>query len=331
MTPNKEIEDQFTSAVKSALDAASGAILQPFGADSMPAQADEPESRGVWRIVLLSLASAAIATVVAAAVLLYFGRDNLAQMTAEMAQIWPGGASVRPPEATVATSGGTAGSGLTAAAPNSAAALSASTVEPPPAAAAPAFERLAALSPRTPMVPAIGNPASTASIAAKPRRPASAAAGRPRRLKLARSRPSPAAPSKQASLLPPQKGGAGAGAPAPMRSIVVSSIDHMVYWAFEPAGKIFRSTDRKNWQQQDSGVRNDLFAGQAVSSTVCWAVGRDGTILLTTDGKRWQRIRSPTNENLVGVSAASADVAEIVTTDGSHFATLDRGSNWQPN
>jgi hypothetical protein len=325
MTPNKEIEDQFTSAVKSALDAASGAVLQPFGADSMPAQADEAESRGVWRIALLSLASAAIAAVVAAAVLLYFGRDNLAQMTAEMAQIWPGGAPVTPPEATVGTSGATAGSGLTAAAPNSAAALSASA-----AAATPAPEKLAALSP-APMVPAIGNRASTASITAKPRRPASAAAGRPRRLKLARSRPSPAAPSKQASLLPPQKGGARASAPAPMRSIVISSTDHMVYWAFEPAGKIFRSTDRKNWQQQDSGVRNDLFAGQAVSSTVCWAVGRDGTILLTTDGKRWQRIRSPTNENLVGVSAASADVAEIVTTDGSHFATLDRGSNWQPN
>jgi hypothetical protein len=113
------------------------------------------------------------------------------------------------------------------------------------------------------------------------------------------------------------------------RSVLVSSADHSVYWAFEDSGTIFRSTDQKSWQQQESGVQSDLLAGQAVSNTVCWVVGRKGTILLTTDGTRWQRIKSPTTADLVSVSAASADVADIAAADGSGFSTFDRGSNWQ--
>jgi photosystem II stability/assembly factor-like uncharacterized protein len=93
---------------------------------------------------------------------------------------------------------------------------------------------------------------------------------------------------------------------------------------------IFRSTDRRVWQQQGTGVRSDLLAGEAPSNTVCWVVGRHGTILLTTDGKRWQRIKSPTNADIIGVSALSADVADIVAADGSHLSTFDRGSYWMP-
>jgi photosystem II stability/assembly factor-like uncharacterized protein len=103
-----------------------------------------------------------------------------------------------------------------------------------------------------------------------------------------------------------------------------------VYWALEDSGTIFRSTDRKSWQKQDSGVQSDLLAGQAPTNTVCWVVGRNGTILLTTDGTQWQRIKSPTSADLVSVSAASADVADIVAADGSRLSTFDRGSNWTP-
>jgi photosystem II stability/assembly factor-like uncharacterized protein len=114
------------------------------------------------------------------------------------------------------------------------------------------------------------------------------------------------------------------------RSVLVSSTDHSVYWALEDSGTIFRSTDQKSWQKQNSGVPSDLLAGQAVSNTVCWVVGRSGTILLTTDGTRWERIKSPTSADLVSVSAVSADVADISAADGSGFSTFDRGSNWQP-
>jgi photosystem II stability/assembly factor-like uncharacterized protein len=94
---------------------------------------------------------------------------------------------------------------------------------------------------------------------------------------------------------------------------------------------MFRSTDQKSWQKQDTGVQSDLLAGHAVSNSVCWVVGRNGTILLTTDGTRWQRIKSPTSTDLVSVSAVSADVADINAADGSGFSTFDRGSNWQPS
>jgi hypothetical protein len=127
---------------------------------------------------------------------------------------------------------------------------------------------------------------------------------------------------------------ASAGSAAPSASspgaIVVASPDHSVYWALEPYGAIFRSTDRKSWEQQKSGVRSDLLAGEAPTTKVCWAVGRHGTILLTTDGERWQRINSPIKTDIVSVSALSADVADIVAADGSRLSTFDRGSNWMP-
>jgi len=139
--------------------------------------------------------------------------------------------------------------------------------------------------------------------------------------------PAPAAqkPAAGAVALPPPASGAAAAS-----TVLVSSPDHTVYWALEAWGTIFRWTDADNWQQQGTGVRSDLLAGEAPSNTVCWAVGRHGTILLTTDGKRWRQIKSPTNADIVGVSALSADVADIVVRDGSHLSTIDRGSYWMP-
>jgi hypothetical protein len=137
-----------------------------------------------------------------------------------------------------------------------------------------------------------------------------------------------AAPSARPAIV------AGSGAPTvssvATRAVLVPSPDRSVYWALEASGTIFRSTDGKSWQKQDSGVQSDLLAGRAPTNTVCWVVGRSGTILLTTDGTRWQRIKSPTNADLVSVSADSADVADSVTADGSRLSTFDRGSNWTP-
>lgn len=125
--------------------------------------------------------------------------------------------------------------------------------------------------------------------------------------------------------------GAPSGSSVATRFVLVSPADHSVYWALEDSGTMFRSTDQKSWQKQDTGVQSDLLAGHAVSNSVCWVVGRNGTILLTTDGTRWQRIKSPTSTDLVSVSAVSADVADINAADGSGFSTFDRGSNWQPS
>src|SRR5579871_1974209 len=114
------------------------------------------------------------------------------------------------------------------------------------------------------------------------------------------------------------------------RLIMISSPDHSVYWALEPAGTILRSVEGKAWQPEKSGVQVDLLAGEAPTNTVCWVVGRKGTILLTTDGTHWDHIKSPLNVDIVRVTALSADVADIVGADGSRFSTFDRGSNWMP-
>jgi len=103
-----------------------------------------------------------------------------------------------------------------------------------------------------------------------------------------------------------------------------------MYWALGDSGTIFRSIDGKSWQQQDSGVKARLLAGQAPSNTVCWVVGQQGTILLTTDGAHWERIKSPTTADVTSVTAKSADVADIRAADGLRFSTFDRGSNWTP-
>lgn len=101
-------------------------------------------------------------------------------------------------------------------------------------------------------------------------------------------------------------------------------------WALEDSGTIFRLTDGKTWQKQNSGVASDLLAGQALSKDVCWVVGRKGVILLTTDGEQWERVGSPTHEDIVAVSAISADVVDVTAADGTRFHSFDRGSNWLP-
>ena len=111
---------------------------------------------------------------------------------------------------------------------------------------------------------------------------------------------------------------------------MVPSPDRSVYWALGDSGTIFRSIDGKSWQQQESGVKVHLLAGQALNNTQCWVVGQRGTILLTTDGAHWERIRSPTAADIIGVTAKSADFADIRAADGSRFSTFDRGSNWTP-
>lgn len=120
------------------------------------------------------------------------------------------------------------------------------------------------------------------------------------------------------------------GIPVPPRSILVSPVDRSVYWSLQNSGIIYRTSDRKIWTPQYTGVRADLLAGMAPSDMVCWAVGRHGVILLTTDGVHWKQVKSPTTADVIGIAAASKDVATIFTASGANYGTFDGGSNWQP-
>jgi hypothetical protein len=336
LATNKEIEDQFSSAVKSALDE-SGAVPQRFEDLARPPQVERPRRVRAWASSLLVVASAATAAVVVVAVMQAW-RVRETPLKVEMAaKAPPGGITGLPNPSAQAPAAESANAPAAAplqsaaieSAPSSSpaatpAAISASTaLTPGSVAEIPSRESLA-------VTPA---PVRRARISrrARARHPAAAIASA-RGLKptlpeqSARTQPAPAAQRPAAAVVPPSPPAGSAAA----RTVLVSSPDHTVYWALEAWGTIFRWTDADNWQHQGTGVRSDLLAGEAPSNTVCWAVGRHGTILLTTDGKRWRQIKSPTNADIIGVSALSADVADIIVSDGSRLSTIDRGGYWMP-
>lgn len=338
MATNKEIEDQFSSAVKSALDE-SGAVPQRFEDLARPPQVERPRRVRAWAIGLLVVASAATAAVVVVAVMQAW-RVRETPLNVEMAaKAPPGGITGLPNPSAQAPAAESANA-------PPAAPLQSAAIESAPSASSPAATP-AAISASTALKPgSVAEIPSRESLAVTPapvrrarisrraraRHPAAAIASA-RGLKptlpeqSARTQPAPAAqrPAAAAVPLPPPASGAAAA-----RTVLVSSPDHTVYWALEAWGTIFRWTDADNWQHQGTDVRSDLLAGEAPSNTVCWAVGRHGTILLTTDGKRWRQIKSPTNADIIGVSALSADVADIIVSDGSRLSTIDRGGYWMP-
>jgi hypothetical protein len=119
------------------------------------------------------------------------------------------------------------------------------------------------------------------------------------------------------------------GIPVAPHAILITPPDHSVYWSLQNSGLIYRTSDRKSWTPESTGVQAEFLAGMAPSNTICWAVGRKGVILLTTDGTHWERINSPTASDVIGIVAASKDVATIFTAGGVNYSTFDGGSNWE--
>ena len=108
----------------------------------------------------------------------------------------------------------------------------------------------------------------------------------------------------------------------------ISPADRSVTWIVGRNGTISRLDANGSKHPQQSGVRIDLVAGAAPSSSVCWVVGSGGTILRTIDGEHWAAVASPTTENLVSVSSGSATDATITTASIKSFATSDGGATW---
>jgi hypothetical protein len=325
LAPNKEIEDQFSSAVKSALDESE--VLPPpdaaaprFEALLRPPEPHRSTRLRAWAAALLSIAFGAIAAVIVVAAL-HARRARETPLNVEMAAKAPAAApreSATAQPTPVASSPAATPAALATPPAVSASAATPASVAEMPSSASPAM-----------------TPARRARISrhARARHPAGAIASahglkpvlpeQSVKTPAATAALNPAAPSA----VPPPPPASGASV---ARTVLVSSPDHTVYWALEAWGTIFRWTDEQSWRQQGSGVRSDLLAGEAPSNTVCWVVGRRGTILLTTDGKRWRQIKSPTNADIIGVSALSADVADIIVSDGSRLSTIDRGGYWMP-
>ena len=88
MALNKDIEDQFSSAVKTALDT-SEAAAPPSEAIAVPAHASRPRRRRAWAVALLCLAFVAIAAIVFITILHVRG-VSVPFLSDEMATMWPG-------------------------------------------------------------------------------------------------------------------------------------------------------------------------------------------------------------------------------------------------
>ena len=88
MALNKDIEDQFSSAVKTALDTSEPAA-PPSEAIAVPAHASRPRRHRAWAVALLCLAFVAIAAIVFIIILQVRG-VSVPFLSDGMATIWPG-------------------------------------------------------------------------------------------------------------------------------------------------------------------------------------------------------------------------------------------------
>jgi photosystem II stability/assembly factor-like uncharacterized protein len=102
-------------------------------------------------------------------------------------------------------------------------------------------------------------------------------------------------------------------------------------WRLGIGGSIEKSGGRgQTWQQQSSGVTEDLIAGSAASDVSAWVVGRGRVILRTTDGQRWERIAPPAGMTgeWIAISARDAMTATASANDLRRFSTEDGGKTW---
>jgi photosynthesis system II assembly factor YCF48-like protein len=121
------------------------------------------------------------------------------------------------------------------------------------------------------------------------------------------------------------------GSLAARTPVVVAPPSHSVLWRLGLGGRIERSADQgRTWQEQSSGVTNDLLAGSALSDKVVWIAGRAGVILRTIDGEHWQRVASPVPAaDWTAIEASDALHSTIMSSDGRRFATADAGQTWK--
>ena len=164
MALNKDIEDQFSSAVKTALDTSEPAA-PPSEAIAEPAHASRPRRPRAWAVALLCLAFVAIATIVFITILHLRG-ISVPFLSDEMSTMWPGDGADKvnpvPAPSAYATPGASANSTGAARASATPAALASAA----PDASAHASEPAAAVESTAAASNLAPTPAPTASISA---------------------------------------------------------------------------------------------------------------------------------------------------------------------
>jgi hypothetical protein len=356
LAPSDNIEDRFTSAVKSALDASRGKD-QPTETAADAAQAQGAKKRR-HAVALLCLALAAIALVVAAAVL-HVQHYSLARLGAEGAAMLSGSISDRF-DATAVTSGPDTSVDSTAATPGltpaaasvtPSAATSATIVATPDASA---MRSSSAFTAATDRAPTPGAPA-----AGEDRYPVAAPSAPPGRSKISRQAHGPAdQPTPSVSV-------AGAGdeiaadasapvvfpearTPAPSAKVRIASgkpasVASQIGGAqavasggsepsaagatASPAGAT-ATTNKAQKLSLPGAATARVVLVSSPDHSVYWALETLGKIFRSIDGKAWQKQDSGVRSDLLAGQAPSSTVCWAVGRKGTILLTTD-GVQWQ--
>jgi len=337
LAPNNEIEDRFSTAVKSALDE-SGPVTPAPEATAIPVSVGRPRRSRTWAVALLCLAFAAVATIVIVTIL-HVRRGSMASLTAELAAISPGNTgeqpnptAVAPESAPIVAASATAAASANAAAvgpQSTAAAESTPTASSPTTPAATPGEASELQQPlATPSPPSLSTPVSkhlrrlaevsgrpsistqtySEAIAAAPASAHSIQSGLPDRS--VKAQPAPAAQPSGTSSIGEAKGQASASAPSP---------------AAAPASRGAVENARA------PAVVTLMARVVLVSSpdhSVYWALEDSGTIFRSTDRTSWQKQGSGVQSDLLAGQAPSNTVCWVVGRHGTILLTTD-GKRWQ--
>ena len=91
----------------------------------------------------------------------------------------------------------------------------------------------------------------------------------------------------------------------------------------------FISSAKADWQQQTSGVTDDLFSVHFININTGWAVGTNGKILFTSNGgTTWSPQTSGTTQTLFDVKFPSALNGFIIGGLNTFLKTTNGGVNW---
>ncbi|MEQ1575187.1 MAG: hypothetical protein ABL993_13185 [Vicinamibacterales bacterium] len=110
--------------------------------------------------------------------------------------------------------------------------------------------------------------------------------------------------------------------------IEIVSPDPLIRWRIAGSVAEHSTNGGSSWDAVPTGVRAELTAGAAPTTSVCWLVGRGGLVLLTVDGRDWRRVAFPETTDLSAIQATDARTASVSAADGRVFVTSDGGATW---
>ena len=101
-------------------------------------------------------------------------------------------------------------------------------------------------------------------------------------------------------------------------------------WMVGSYGSIQHTTDGgQNWEDQNSGIDNNLKAIVFVNQTTGWIAGQEGVILHTNDGGgTWTKQKTNSYNNLNDIIFVNKDIGWVAGDFGTILHTTNGGQTW---